>query len=414
VSQLQRRETRADQTEQISRQLRTVALKHIADLGIDSLSMARVAKDARMSKSPLYRRYDDSIDLAVDVWDHHLRQHLQQLLHYTKIFAETGDHDALQWLVGQMHSPSDESAALIECITVGRRYEYLLETIEIDLNRELEDYLQSLPPLPTDVALSYVVFVLGGLFIGSLLPISQNEMAESFLLWDEYSRDQSFRVVQPMTTEIRPIPLTFPEMEDATLRNLVVAATKVIMRTGFEKATANRIARYANKAFSSSYAYFDSKEELMTYATEFVFRDSIVRNDLMFVKGSDEELTEIAASRIRELNTASASEDARLFRVEATLAARHHEALQRSVATLFQQSLEQVLSHADQKKDVQQEIRSVWIGVRVSGFGHNVLGVATRQYSDVNWMSTARAAAMVVREHAMKHYVDDVQKEMAL
>ncbi len=413
MSQLKCRETRADQTEQISRHIRSVALENIATLGIDGLSMARVAKEAAMSKSPLYRRYDDSIDLAVDVWDHHLCQHLQQILYFTRLFAETGDKGALQWLVTQMHRPSIESAALIECLTVARRYEYLLETIEIDLNRELEDYLQSLPQLPTDVALSYVVYVLGGLFIGSLLPINQEETIKAFSLYDRYLRDPLHRVQLPMSTEIRPIPLTFPEMEDATLGNLVFAATKVIMRTGFEKATANRIARYANKAFSSSYAYFDSKEDLMTYATEFVFRDSIVRNDLMFLRGSEQELADITASRIRELSTASASEDARLFRVEATLAARHHHKLQRSVMKLFQHSLEQMLTHVDNRKDTQQEVRSVWIGVRISGFGYNILGLATQRYRDVNWMSTAHAAAMVVREHAMKHYVDDVPKEMA-
>jgi AcrR family transcriptional regulator len=216
-----------------------------------------------------------------------------------------------------------------------------------------------------------------------------------------------------MPNTVRPIPLTYPEADDPTLGNLVVAATKVIMRTGFENATANRIARYANRAFSSSYAYFDSKEELMLYATEFMFRDSIVRNDIMFLAGDEEEHIHAAASRIRELTTQSASEDARLFRIEATLAARHHDELGRSIRNLFKQSLEQILMSTNKNQKAQDEVRSVWIGVRIVGFGHNVFGLVATGYADVNWMSTARVAALVVRDHAMKNYRADVLKEMA-
>lgn len=413
MSKIKRKETRAEQTEQISQRIRAVALQHLATVGVDGLSMVGVAEDAGVSKSPLYRRYDDAVDLAVDVWDHHLREHLQLVITRTREFASTGDPEALKWLVTQIHQPSDQSKALIECITAARRYEYLSEAIEIDASRELDTYLQSLSEIPTDIALSYFVYVLGGLFIGPLLPVSREETRQAFLLWDRYLRDESFRIDQKMPEGVFPIPLTYPESEDPTLGDLVVAATKVITRTGFEKATANRIARYANKAFSSSYSYFDSKEELMLYATEFVFRDSIVRNDLMFLTGDKEQQTNSTALRIRELSTQSASEDSRLFRIEATLAARHHGLLQNSLKDLFQQSVRQVLSSTKKKKASQDEVRSVWTSVRASGFGHAVLGLLAPQFRDVNWMSTAHAAATVVREHAMKHYVGDVSQEMA-
>jgi AcrR family transcriptional regulator len=413
VSQGKRKETRAEQTEHITRRIREVALEHIAKLGVDGLSMIGVAEDAGISKSPLYRRYDDAIDLTVDVWDHQLRTHLQTVLDHTLRFADTGDAEALTWLISQIHRPSTESVALIECIAVARRYEYLQETIEIDVTRELESYVQSLPQLPVDISLSYVVYVLGGLFIGSLLPCTEAETRDALLLWDQYLRDPSLRVDREMPNTVRPIPLTYPEADDPTLGNLVVAATKVIMRTGFENATANRIARYANRAFSSSYAYFDSKEELMLYATEFIFRDSIVRNDIMFLAGDEEEHIHAAASRIRELTTQSASEDARLFRIEATLAARHHDELGRSIRNLFKQSLEQILMSTNKNQKAQDEVRSVWIGVRTAGFGHNVFGLVATGFVDVDWMSTARAAALVVSNHAMKNYRADVLKEMA-
>lgn len=407
MSQVQRRETRAEQTEQISRRLREVALQHIASVGVDGLSMVRVAEDAQVSKSPLYRRYDDSVDLAVDVWDHHLREHLQFLLERIREYVVSDDESSLKWLVSQMHKPSTESAALIECIAAARRFEYLLEAVEIDLERELDEYLASVSHLPMDIALSYVTYVFGGLLIGSLLPTSQSEAMRAFSLWAGYLRDDAFYSDQPMPTEVRPIPLNVPHSDDQTLGNLVTAATKVIMRTGFEKATANRISRYANKAFSTSYAYFDSKEELMMYATEFVFRDSIVRNDIMLAQGDEQQHTELAASRLREVSTASASEEARIFRVEATLAARHYAELQDAVKNLFRQSLDQILSISNPRKEIQEEVRSVWVGVRIAGFGHNVLGLVARRHSDINWMSTARAAALLVREHAMKNYVDD-------
>lgn len=413
MSQSKLKKTRAEETERISQRLREVALHQLASIGVDGMSMVQVAKEAQTSKSPLYRRYDDSIDLCVDVWDHHLREHLQLVLRYTQQLATNGDEKALKWLTGQMRRPSSESAALIECLSVARRFEYLLEAVEIDLDRELQSYLEGLPNLPTDVALSYVVYVLGGLFVGPLLPGAQRDYVNAFALWHKYLQDESLRVNRPMPTEIRPIPLSIPTSEDQTLGDLISAATKVIMRTGFEKATANRIARYANKAFSSSYSYFDSKEDLMTYATEFVFRDSIVRNDMMFVSGDDQQRNETSASRIRELSTVSASEDVRLFRIEATLAARHHRRLRTAIEALFQQSLDQMMFVTKKKKDLQDEVHAVWLGVRIAGFGHNVFGLVNNTYRDINWMSTANAAAILVQDHAMAHYVEDAAAEMA-
>lgn len=413
MSQSKSKKTRAEETERISRQLRDVAIRQLAAVGVDGLSMVQVAKEARTSKSPLYRRYDDSIDLCVDAWDHHLREHLQLVLRYTQQLATDGDEQALSWLTGQMRQPSPESAALIECISVARRFEYLLEAVEIDLDRELRNYLEGLPDLPADIALSYVIYVLGGFFVGPLLPGTQRDFVKAFSLWHQYLQDKSLRVDRPMPTEIRPIPLSIPTSDDQTLGDLITAATKVIMRTGFEKATANRIARYANKAFSSSYSYFDSKEDLMTYATEFVFRDSIVRNDLMFVIGDDQQRSEASASRIRELTTTSASEDVRLFRIEATLAARHHYGLRTAIESLFQQSLDQMMSVTRKKKELQDDVRAVWLGVRIAGFGHNVFGLVNSTYSGINWMSTANAAAKLVQDHAMVHYVDDAVAKMA-
>lgn len=413
MSQSKVKKTRAQETERVTQQLRDVTVRQLASVGVDGLSMVRVAEEAKTSKSPLYRRYDDSIDLTVDVWDHYLRAHLQLILRYTQQFAADGDVGALEWLTNEMHHPSVESAALIECLSTARRFEYLLETVEIDLARETQNYLDGLPDLPTDIALSYVVYVIGGLFIGPLLPSNHHDFTRAFALWHQFLQDVSLRVNRPMPTTIRPIPLSIPMSDDRTLGDLITAATKVIMRTGFEKATANRIARYANKAFSSSYSYFDSKEELMMYATEFVFRDSIVRNDIMFAPGDDQQRNELAASRIRELSTASASEDVRLFRIEATLAARHHPELRDSVKTLFQQSLDQMMAVTKKKKELQDEVRAVWHGVRIAGFGHNVFGLVNSTYRDVNWMSAANAAANVVQEHAMKHYVADAFVEIA-
>jgi DNA-binding transcriptional regulator YbjK len=375
--------------------------------------MAHIARDSQMSKSPLYRRYDDAIDVAVDVWDFHLRDHLHHIIDEIRNYVGTGDEQSLNWLCAEMCQPSPESTALIECIAVARRYEYLFETVELDVDRVVEDYLSTLSHLPTDIALAYVVYVFGGLFVGSLLPCNQSEIKQAFEMWADYLNDESLRIDAEMPKEICPIPLRMPDTDDPTISHLIVAATRVITRTGFEKATANRIARYANKAFSTSYAYFDSKEELMTYATEFVFRDSIVRNDMMFFDGDINQQTSFSASRIYELSNPSASEETRLFRIEATLAARHHESLGLSVSELFEQSLNQVLAVTGKNKKLQDEVKSVWISVRISGFGYNVFGLVAPNYRDVNWMSTARAAALVVRNHAISHYVVDVSEATA-
>jgi len=186
VSQSKSKKTRAEETERISRRLREVTVRQLAAVGVDGLSMVRVAKEAKTSKSPLYRRYDDSIDLAVDVWDHHLREHLRLVLYYTQQFAISGDESALTWLTDQMYRPSLESAALVECLSAARRFEYLLETVEIDLDRELQNYLHGLSDFPVDIALSYVVYVFGGLFVGQLLPGTQHDYVRAFTLWREY------------------------------------------------------------------------------------------------------------------------------------------------------------------------------------------------------------------------------------
>jgi AcrR family transcriptional regulator len=405
--------SRAEHTEQISRRLREVALQHIAEVGIDGLSMVRIAQDSELSKSPLYRRYDDVIDVAVDVWDHHLRDHLAHLIDEVGSYAESGNEKSLLWLCKEMHKSSVKSSALIECMTAARRYEYLQETVEIDVQDEVDRYLARLHNLPRDIALSYLVYVLGGLFVGSLLTCTREQIQSGFELWSSHLRNPSLYVDLDMPDDIQPIPLRMSDTEDPVLGHLVTAATKVITRTGFENATANRIARYADKAFSTSYSYFDSKEELMTYATEFVFRDSIVRNDLMFIRGDILDQTHRAASRVFELSNPSHSEDVRLFRIESTLAARHHKLLKESVRDLFSQSLNQVLSVAEKKKSSKDSVRSVWIGVRLSGFGHNIFGLVAPRFRDTNWMSTSHAAAHVVRYHAMAHYVENFDEILA-
>jgi AcrR family transcriptional regulator len=407
------KESRSDQTEDISRRIRAVALQHVASFGVDGLSMIKVAEDVGVTKSPMYRRYDDAIDLVVDVWDHHLRDHLHQVVTAVSLLVSNNDGKMLNWLAAEMHQPSIETKALAECLAVARRYDYLLESIELDVDLELTRYLTEVPDQPEDVALARIVWVLGGIFIAEFLPCSQQMIANALSDWNDYLNRNDLWLSRPMPSEIRPIPMPVPEGEDPLLRYFITAATKVISRTGYEKATANRIARYANKAFSTSYAYFDSKEELMSYATEFALRDSIVRNDMMFVTVDEDYFTDVAAARIRELSTESKSEDSRFFRIEAMLAARHHESLRLAVEDLFSQSLEQVLSVTSPGAMERFEVSKIWTGVRLSGFGHNIFGFITHNYRDINWMSMANAAGAAVREGAMVHYVSNVLKAKA-
>lgn len=404
MTNTQPRDTRSQQTEEVSRHIREVALQHIAVVGVDGLSMAKVAEDAGFTKSPLYRRYDDAIDLAVDVWDHYLRDHLQKLLNSVASYAESGSAQALSMLAREMSHPSTESKALIECLAASRRYEFLLETVELDVDRELDAMITRLSGMPADVVLSHASFVMGGLFIGTLLPASTSDYENSFAMWHDYLINEDFWLTQEMPHAIHPIPVPVPEEEDPVIGNLVTAAIKVIMRTGFEKATANRIARYANKAFSTSYSYFDSKEELTSYAAAFVFRHSVTRNDVLFGPDDLDRLTQFTAARIRELSTESASEETRLFRIEATLAARHHQPLRKTVQKLFRESLDQLMSVVVSKQYARDDVRLVWNALRVSGFGHNLMGLVSRDYRKVNWMSTAFAAATILRDRAMIHY----------
>ncbi len=411
-----KKETRSQQTEAITQELRRVGLEQIAKVGIDGLSMVQVAADAGTSKSPLYRRYDDAIDLAIDVWDDRLREHLQNLLELTLEFVTTNNFEALEKLTREMTTPSVESRALIECLAAARRYDYLLETVELDVDKELSKFVERLSHIPTDVALAYVIFVFGGLYIGELLPCTHDQIAAAIAVWHKYLSDPASWTDAPMPSTISPIPIPTstpnPGDDNASIQSLIAAATKVIIRSGFENATANRIARYADKAFSTSYAFFDSKEDLMSHAIEVSLRGTIVQNDMMFATDDLDTFANIAAARVRELSTSSQSNDARFFRLEAVLAARHHSNLNSTIKDQFHQSLSQIMAVIPANKKARDEVTAAWIGVRLTGFGHLILGVATSTYHDVNWMSSTNAAGLIVSRHARVHYVAGTSEEV--
>ena len=239
--------------------LRDISLQLLAESGLDGLSFSDLAQRSGLTRTPIYARYDSPEDVAVELWSDLLVDHLDHLMELNaEWYAGSGDRPSDE-LLAEFSAPSRQSAALIEVLAVARRFPYLQDVVAESLGRRVEAYVAA-SGAPRAVAVTQLSILLGTLFLAPVVgPTVGNGWALALpvakeLLTDTEAWGAPTRAVEPVE-----IPLPSPTFDDEILDVFVPAIMRVISRSGYEHASANRIARETDRAFNAVYERFEGQ-----------------------------------------------------------------------------------------------------------------------------------------------------------
>ena len=163
----------------------------------------------------------------------------------------------------------------------------------------------------------------------------------------------------------------------------------MIAQVGYDKASANRIARRAGHGFSSIYSHYESKEEFMEATVNLLIDQIITQSVQGFIGVTREEF--IANSVANALGLSS--EQNRLnrhLRTEVILAARHHLVISDHLNAAYELVIafgreayaQQFPTFTDEHTPI---LRAKWLLVRSNGFGMSLLRSNTPMAAEIDW-----------------------------
>ena len=381
--------TRAERSQQLSEGIRSAALVLLADQGVDALSMQRVAAAAGLSTGPLYARYDAPEDLVVELWASSLRDELGMLLDDVAAWCDEPGPPPSH-LARSLAEPSQAQRALIETLAVVRRYPFAAEEIRADLGQDLAQVADATASLPRSVPTSLAAVVLGALLLSPFATAEGPDSAGALL---EQMGAMLLGIDRAVDVRREPVPrvasLRIPESGDEVADAFVRGAVLVTARSGYDRATTNRIARAAGRAFTSSYSRFRSKDEILRHSAEAMLGQLLGWSPFELTGLDRGASLELALS----LQLGALSEEGRLWRqlrVELAIAARHHEDLAEAFGAALGRSRGELLERLGHRAGaLEPEMRatalSIWSLTRAHQFGMAVLAGAAELGSVLDW-----------------------------
>ena len=377
------RVSRAQRTKNVQTDISAAALRLLSTKGVDGLSLTKIAGEAGLSNGPLYGRYDSPEDVALELWEGSIRDRFHRLLDEASQFALGDAADPSEWLLAEMTNPSAESLAVVETIAVARRFPMLAESVRTDVDSALQKIRAESSTIAFSAIYPWITLPLGAIIYSGLLPSASPPWAETL----QVGRQAAIQAPAPTYIGSHPVPLELkfphPDTGDLGLDEFVTAVMDVVSRVGYEKATAQRVARAAGHSFSSAYTHVGSKDELMTFALTAMIDQIIMTGDASFLHMTGEErfLGMIAL----ELGIISDKyRSLRQLRAESLVAARHHESLSEILRTRFIESTAHIKTA---EKGNAVTLSSVfWYGARAHGMTSLLLSLNTRLLDDVDWI----------------------------
>jgi len=377
------RVSRAQRTKNVQDNISAAALALLSTKGVDGLSLTKIAAEAGLSNGPLYGRYDSPEDVALELWEGSIRHRFHRLLDEASQFALGDAPDPSEWLLAEMAHPSAESLAVVETIAVARRFPMLAESVRAEVDSALEKIRAESPVIAFSAIYPWITLPLGAIIYSGMLPSASPPWAETLRI----GRQAAIQTTDPTYVVSHPVPLELklphPDTGDLGLDEFVTAVMVVVSRVGYEKATAQRVARAAGHSFSSAYTHVGSKDELMTFALTAMIDQIIMTGDESFLHMTGEErfLGMIAL----ELGIISDNyRSLRQLRAESLVAARHHKSLNEILRNRFIHSTAHIKT-VENGDDV--PLSSVfWYGSRAHGMTSLLLSLNTRLLDDVDWI----------------------------
>ncbi|CAM8659457.1 DNA-binding HTH domain, TetR-type [Acidimicrobiia bacterium] len=377
------RVSRAQRTKNVQTDISAAALKLLSTKGVDGLSLTKVAAEAGLSNGPLYGRYDSPEDVALELWEGSIRDRFHLLLDEAARFALGDAPDPSEWLVTEMTNPSAESLAVVETIAVARRYPMLAESVRTEVDSALQKIRTESSTIPFSAIYPWITLPLGAIVYSGMLPSESPPWADILRV----GRQAAIQAPAPTYVGSHPAPLELnlpnPDTGDLGLDEFVTAVMLVVTRVGYEKATAQRVARAAGHSFSSAYTHVESKDELMMFAITAMIDQIIMTGDESFLHMTGDEL--FLGMIALELGLISDNNRSlRQLRAESLVAARHHKSLGEILRTRLIESAAHV--RTAEKSETVPLSSAFWYGARANGMTSLLLSLNTRLLDDVDWM----------------------------
>lgn len=377
---------RARRSQETSDLILAEAAGLLAEQGLDRCSAIALAQRCGMSTGPIYSRYDTPEDVAVDLWQHALDPALAGLLDLLSHAAKNSD-SAIEQLAAELTRPRPVTAAICELVAVARRYPQLAEQIRGDLVSRLRAHCAAQPELPPAMAIGQVSFFLGGVMLAPVVapePTSRWRVALGLIA--ELGEDTAARGVAPVDSRATVMPMPEPTAGDPLQDDLAKAVMAVVARVGYERATATRIARQAQRGFSTFYGHFASKDECLVSVVTALIDQIIGISVRGFVGAGREEFIAASVANARGL-VADENRENRHLRVETMIAARHYPEIADVAGRLYaavQAEIEQALG-ANAPAVSRERANAYWALVRSNSIGMSLLATATPFLDDVDW-----------------------------
>ena len=387
--------TRADKAEAISKVLLATALKSIATNGVDLTSIQSVAADAQTSTGAVYSRYESVDDLISVLWEEKLDRHLANLLELVRLWCGHGNQTAKSALIAELSRPSLNSVALVEVLAVVRRYPMSAEIVRGRVTALLRHHIKECAK-PAGQSMPQVAVLLGALLLHPVLPRTDQDSAEVLLdMLSEMFKNASALKVPSVKPKPYPISLPRAENNNGQVEQFSNAAFQVIARTGFEKASANRIAREAGKGFAGIYKEFGSKEDFMEDITSSLVKQFVSLSITPFVGASKNKYLEMSVSNAKSL-TCSENRLMRYLRLEIIVAARHHQRIKRSLKTNFEESSKHLHMIIAKEFGMTSEraildADALWVLLRVNGVGIPLIRSSSAYIDEIDWTPASAA-----------------------
>lgn len=312
-----------------------VALAILAKSGPDGLSIPRLARQAKVTTGPLYRRFDTGEDITLDLWTRVLRDHLRRVLGaLLATRADEGSAEA-QWVREELARPGFESLATLHVIATAHRLGPVGEQIRRELDDDIGALTSSEAGLPGIMVLAHASLALGAWLMAATWPsIGENTAIELATFSRAYANPAHWSATGQHVPYHAPKPLVTLS-GDRAIDALRLATIKVVSMYGCASATANRISRVAGRSVTSAYRQLGGKNELLADAITHALHSDLgfsgTESTTALVFGREERVTR--AFQVLRNHTSDANRENRLFVLEVLLAAHDDPMIATKVTT---------------------------------------------------------------------------------
>jgi AcrR family transcriptional regulator len=290
--------------------------------------MSAVARRAGLTTGALYSRYENVAELAATIWTSRVRDEHHALLDVAiRGLVDRDRSAALERLVGELRSPSDNTLLALEFLATARRIDELEEVVRADVSEWLSAWGAG-RRAGDQRRRAQVIYTLA-----TVWGIALHEIPGARRLdWTYITKSVRWSFAQPYAEPPEPFvaDVVGPVVADTGNGGqdaLIDSVATIVARVGFERASATRIARRAGLSAGSIYARYRTKDDLLEHAVDLLlarrFADDLAANSYTFTA------TDVGSATARVVGgyLSVPRREWRRFRIEAQLAARHRPQL---------------------------------------------------------------------------------------